>query len=216
MREFEGEAFERLLDEELGRSAAVKPQDGFEGRVLEQVRAADEERVGRGWPSRRDIGWLGGLAACGLAGALAVLPLQREWEAPKMLGPSRVERRSTVIANSGRDNARPSGSGSAGGRGRVGVRARGFRQARSFGRLGAAVGGGAELVALQVPGHRDEEASLALVRQYAKQASEGLGEPEDLAVRPLQFAEVKVVPLGGSGGDRGSSTMQENSERSDR
>ncbi len=62
MREFEGEAFERLLDEELGRSAAVKPQDGFEGRVLEQVRAADEERVGRGWPSRRDIGWLGGLA----------------------------------------------------------------------------------------------------------------------------------------------------------
>jgi len=61
--------------------------------------------------------------------------------------------------------------------------------------LGAAVGGGAELVALQVPGHRDEEASLALVRQYAKQASEGLGEPEDLAVRPLQFAELRLSRL---------------------
>lgn len=211
-----GEAFERLLDEELGRVAAAEPRVGIEGRVLARMRG--EVRV-QAEKSRRgfwDIGWVGGLAACGLAGALMVLPLRRERDMPKMLKPTRLAQRSAVTAASPKDKAEPSGSGSGGGRRRVGVRTRGFGQARSFVMLGAASGGRAEVVDVEVPRRKDKEASLVLVRRYAEEASEGLGEPEDLAVRPLELAEVKVAPLGGRGTDRGSSIVQENGKRSDR
>ncbi len=168
--------FDELLDGVLGEVA--EPREGLEARVLARVRAAGRER--RGWGL---AGWAGGVAACGLVAALAVWPLWRH--APGARGEPQIADR----AEAGGERVRVSGVERVREEGKA--RRSGYRRVRtSRGPHTGDVPGGAGA---------GEGVSEALVRRYVAEAGEPLARPEDLVVRPLEFAVVAVAPLGGTG-----------------
>ena len=172
--------FDELLDRVLGEVA--EPREGLEARVLARVRAAGRER--RGWGL---AGWAGGAAACGLLAALAVWPLWRH--APGARGEPQIADR----AEAGGERVRVSGVERVREEGKA--RRSGYRRVRTSSRTHTGdVPGGAG-----ADGGRGEGVSEALVWRYVAEAGEPLARPEDLVIRPLEFAVVAVAPLGGTG-----------------